>query len=76
VDPRLKPLIKDYFKYHIPFVLASVACFLLAFKVGPRTPGGLALVIAGSVSLILAPPVSLLMVRRKHWGKLARREGS
>lgn len=75
MDPRTRSMIKDYFKFHIPFVATSVTLFMLAFAVGPRTPLGLILVTVASFTLLMAPPVSLMLVKRKYVDRARGEQG-
>ena len=60
-----RALIKRYFLYHIPLIVIASILVVLAFYVGPKTTSGKILFIAGSIALLLAPPISLLLVKRQ-----------
>uniref|UniRef100_A0A7J3ZIN0 Uncharacterized protein n=1 Tax=Fervidicoccus fontis TaxID=683846 RepID=A0A7J3ZIN0_9CREN len=69
-----RALIKRYFLYHVPLVILASILVVLAFCIGPKTASGKALFAAGSIALLLAPLISLLLVKRQI-RKLAAKSG-
>ncbi len=68
-----REILKTYFKYHIPLILASVIFFLLTFKFGIHDIKGKISVILGSFFLLAAPPVSLYLTRKKLQAYIQKR---
>ncbi len=64
-DTVKKLLLKTYFKYHIPMIIAAVVFFVLSVWVGSRTSLGITLLVLGCVFLLAAPPVSLFLTKKK-----------
>ncbi len=64
-EPSKRDILKRYFLYHVPLILLSATLFIISVYIGPRTKAGFIALILGSISLIIAPPVSLYLTRKK-----------
>jgi len=64
-------VLKKYFSYQVPMFAVACALLALSLYVGVESAAGKALFAAGAAALLLAPPLSLALVKRKI-SKLAK----
>jgi hypothetical protein len=62
---REKEIFKLFFSYQIPFFIIGIALIIFSVFLNVETSLGMFLFIIGAVIIVIAPPLSIYLVKRK-----------